>query len=95
MNGETAKLEAGSLILPKFAPWLDEFLEEYRAFPGGRHDDQMDALSQFLNWRTTAEARIEFSCDWGDDYADDSNHNTPGLGAPSPEEMLWKLGRLK
>ena len=57
MNGETAKLEAGSLILPKSAPWLDEFLEEYRAFPGGKHDDQMDALSQFLNWRTTAEAR--------------------------------------
>jgi predicted phage terminase large subunit-like protein len=54
MNGETAKLEAGSLIFPKSAPWLDEFLEEYRAFPGGKHDDQMDALSQFLNWRPWA-----------------------------------------
>ena len=93
MNGETAKLEAGSLILPRSAPWLDEFLEEYRAFPGGKHDDQVDALSQFLNWRTTAETRLKFSCDWGDDYANHNNQSTPGLGAPSPEEILWKLRR--
>ena len=59
MNGETAKLEAGSLILPKSAPWLDEFLEEYRAFPGGKYDDQMDALSQFLNWRTDGRNSVQ------------------------------------
>jgi predicted phage terminase large subunit-like protein len=84
MYGETAKLEAGSLILPKSAPWLDEFMMEYLGFPGGKHDDQIDALSQFLNWRTEVEARIKFECDWGDD-----DGGTAGLGAPSIEEMLW------
>jgi predicted phage terminase large subunit-like protein len=93
MNGETAKLQAGSLILPKSAPWLDEFLEEYRAFPGGKHDDQMDALSQFLNWRTTAETDIKFSCDWGDDYGNPGSDGTAILGAPSPEDLLWYLRR--
>ena len=95
MNGETAKLEAGSLILPKSAPWLDEFLEEYRAFPGGKHDDQMDALSQFLNWRTTAEARTPFSFDFGNDDAGVAvdGRGVAGFGAPSPEEILWRLRR--
>jgi predicted phage terminase large subunit-like protein len=89
MYGETAKLEAGSLILPKSAPWLDEFLMEYLGFPGGKHDDQIDALSQFLNWRTEVESRGQFICDWGDDHGS----VTAGLGAPSIEEMLWLLRR--
>jgi predicted phage terminase large subunit-like protein len=88
MNGETAKLEAGSLILPKSASWLDDFLLEYLAFPGGKHDDQIDALSQFLNWRTTAETQTAFSCDWG---SGESSGSWPGLGAPSAQELLWWL----
>lgn len=91
MNGETAKLQAGSLILPKAVPWLDEFLIEYLAFPGGKHDDQIDALSQFLNWRTSAETQTSFSADWGSDYNYDGQNDgnyIRGLGAPSPEEFM-------
>jgi predicted phage terminase large subunit-like protein len=93
MYGETAKLQAGSLVLPKSAPWLDEFLLEFVAFPGGKHDDQMDALSQFLNWRTDAETCGQFGCDWGDDYGNASERGPAGFGPPSPEEMLRRLGR--
>jgi predicted phage terminase large subunit-like protein len=32
------------------APWLDAFKAEAAAFPNGRHDDQIDALSQLLGW---------------------------------------------
>ena len=92
MNGETAKLEAGSLILPKSAPWLDDFLLEYLAFPGAKHDDQIDALSQFLNWRTTAESQTSFSWDWGDGE-NNGGSGCSGLGAPSPEEILWRRRR--
>jgi phage terminase large subunit-like protein len=35
----------GSVLLPKDAPWLKEFESELLSFPG-RHDDQVDALSQ-------------------------------------------------
>ncbi|MFT6672684.1 MAG: putative phage terminase large subunit-like protein [Afipia broomeae] len=94
MNGETAKLQGGSLILPKAAPWLDEFLMEYLAFPGGKHDDQIDALSQFLNWRTGAETSPPLIWDNGDDYRDgNSGDGMPGLSAPSPEQLLWRLRR--
>jgi predicted phage terminase large subunit-like protein len=36
--------------LPQGAPWYDEFISEATQFPYGRFDDQMDALSQYLNW---------------------------------------------
>jgi predicted phage terminase large subunit-like protein len=40
----------GSVLLPKDAPWLDDFVSELLSFPG-RHDDQVDALTQGLAWR--------------------------------------------
>jgi predicted phage terminase large subunit-like protein len=49
------KIEGGSLLLPKSAPFLDDFRLECLGFPGVKHDDQVDALSQFLKlahqWR--------------------------------------------
>ena len=39
----------GSVRLPRHAPWLEEFVAELLAFPG-RHDDQVDALTQGLAW---------------------------------------------
>ncbi|MCU6455671.1 phage terminase large subunit [Sphingomonas sp. A2-49] len=46
--GVTGQLEAGLCVLPADAPWLDAFFNELRAFPYGRHDDQVDSLTQFL-----------------------------------------------
>jgi predicted phage terminase large subunit-like protein len=39
----------GSVRLPRQAGWLEEFTAELLAFPG-RHDDQVDALTQGLAW---------------------------------------------
>ena len=50
MEAQTAKIEAGQVFLPKDAPWLGDLLDELLAFPKGRHDDQVDSVSQFLNW---------------------------------------------
>ena len=50
MEAETARIEAGHVVLPKDAHWLDLFLAELLGFPNGRHDDQVDSVSQFLNW---------------------------------------------
>jgi len=41
----TAELEAGAVQFPAQADWLDEFVSELLAFPGGAHDDQVDALA--------------------------------------------------
>ncbi len=50
MVGQTALIEDGDVLLPHEAPWLLAFLSELRSFPNGKHDDQVDALSQFLEW---------------------------------------------
>ena len=50
MEAQTAKIEAGQVLLPEDAPWLGDLLDELLAFPKGRHDDQVDSVSQFLNW---------------------------------------------
>ena len=49
MNAHTARIEAGYVHLPRRASWLDEFRKEIMAFPAGKYDDQVDALSQALD----------------------------------------------
>ncbi len=52
MSAQSAKIEAGYVYLPEQAPWLADFMTELLQFPYGRHDDQVDSVSQFLNWAT-------------------------------------------
>jgi len=48
--GISSIVESGQLLLPSKAPWLDEFRRELLAFPSSRHDDQVDALAQLLDY---------------------------------------------
>ena len=50
MRAHTTSLEAAKVLLKKDAPWLDELRSELLAFPYGKHDDQVDALSQLMTW---------------------------------------------
>lgn len=45
-------MEAGNVFLPSpsIAPWVDGFIEECAGFPNAAHDDQVDAMSQALNY---------------------------------------------
>jgi predicted phage terminase large subunit-like protein len=45
------QVESGNVYLPHpaIAPWVDDFIEEAAAFPCGRKDDQVDAMTQALN----------------------------------------------
>jgi predicted phage terminase large subunit-like protein len=45
---QASRIQAGEVVLPETAPWLAEFVREIVAFPGGRFDDQADALAQLL-----------------------------------------------
>lgn len=46
----SALIEAGRVVLPEQAAWLADFETELFAFPNGTHDDQVDALTQYLDW---------------------------------------------
>jgi predicted phage terminase large subunit-like protein len=48
------------LFVPWRAGWLEEFVAELLSFPG-RHDDQVDALTQGLAWGRQLWSRKVFS----------------------------------
>jgi predicted phage terminase large subunit-like protein len=50
MSRQQGRFEAGRILLPNEAPWLADFEKELLDFPGGRYDDQVDALLLFLEW---------------------------------------------
>lgn len=47
---QTGQIEEGRVWLPASIEGLDIFLSEIRAFPNGRYDDQVDSLTQMLEW---------------------------------------------
>jgi predicted phage terminase large subunit-like protein len=49
MSVVSSKFESGLVFLPERAPWLADFEAELFAFPGSRHDDQCDSVSQALS----------------------------------------------
>jgi predicted phage terminase large subunit-like protein len=53
--------ESGRVFIPESAPWLTDFVDEVSAFPAAPHDDQVDALTQGLNYlRGEGYQPIEF-----------------------------------
>jgi predicted phage terminase large subunit-like protein len=61
----SAKIQAGQVFFPERAPWLADLETELFSFPGSRHDDQCDSISQaleennisFMRWLTPADWR--------------------------------------
>ena len=51
MVAQSAVIEAKRVYIPNTASWLEDFRAEIVAFPSGKNDDQVDSLSQFLNWK--------------------------------------------
>jgi predicted phage terminase large subunit-like protein len=63
MHARRAIIENGFVQLPSEAAWVDEYIRELTTFPVGRHDDQVDSISQALAWkkiRSPADAFLEY-----------------------------------
>jgi predicted phage terminase large subunit-like protein len=50
LHAQTARIEAGLVLLPQEALWLEEYLKEITTFPYGKHDDQVDSTAQALQY---------------------------------------------
>jgi len=57
---QAAKFENGQVFLPKDASWLRDLEDELFAFPNGRHDDQVDSISQALGYEIPSILTDEF-----------------------------------
>jgi predicted phage terminase large subunit-like protein len=49
VNAISDYIQAGNVWLPKNEPWVEEYIEEWAAFPKGKNDDEVDSGSQALN----------------------------------------------
>ena len=80
VEGISAMVEAGQLLLPDEAPWLAEFKSELLGFPSARYDDQTDAMAQLLHWvRSRHSTSIGLAAPilfWTDEY--DVRHSSGG-----------------
>lgn len=50
LEAATVHLRTGKFLLPENAEWLPALRRELLGFPDASSDDQVDALSQFVNW---------------------------------------------
>jgi len=57
LDGVSPMFQAGEVYLPSRANWLADYEAELMQFPNGKHDDQVDATSQYLNWARKGKKR--------------------------------------
>lgn len=62
MSRCTAPIEGGQVFIPEDGcqVWLTDFVVEAAAFPAAEHDDQVDSMSQFLDWFMARNRRSNF-----------------------------------
>jgi predicted phage terminase large subunit-like protein len=62
LTAQAAQFHAGLVHFREDAPWLGELMAELLGFPGVRHDDQVDSISQalaFISWRESNRYSVE------------------------------------
>ena len=57
LHAQSVHFENGRVLLPRSARWLDDYIRELFAFPGGKYDDQVDSTTQALEYLRTHRAR--------------------------------------
>jgi predicted phage terminase large subunit-like protein len=50
LNSQLDFLQSPRVCLPTETPWWPDLVNELRAFPNGRYDDQVDSIAQALQW---------------------------------------------
>ena len=54
VNAVSPAIESGHVYVPQNAPWAEEFIDQWTAFPAGKHDDMVDSASQALSYLLSA-----------------------------------------
>ena len=66
-------IEAGNFYLPSRASWVEPFISQATLFPASKNDDQIDAVSQALNWMNQRPEFRQTTASYG--------YGAPGLRA--------------
>jgi predicted phage terminase large subunit-like protein len=82
----SAKFEAGQVWFPERAHWLADLEAELFIFPGGRHDDQCDSISQALLDNKMPFMLLHTSAEWQEIIRK--------LSAPTPRSLARQYPSL-
>ncbi|HVR89853.1 MAG TPA: phage terminase large subunit [Novosphingobium sp.] len=72
VDGISGALESGRVLFPTDASWLPEFEREILSFPAGRHNDQVDSMTQYVWWSMEYLSGSGFEYDFGCEYVVDT-----------------------
>ena len=50
VHAVSSAIESGNVFLPKGAPWVEEYLDQWVGFPAVAHDDMVDSSTQALSY---------------------------------------------
>lgn len=50
VNAVSGVVEAGNVYVPAGKYWVDDYLDQWAAFPAGKHDDMVDSSTQALSY---------------------------------------------
>ena len=56
LNAQTGPFENGTVLLPRKAPWLADYIAELTGYPGSRYADQVNSTTQALDYLRTTYA---------------------------------------
>lgn len=97
INGITPLIQGGRVHLPEKATWLDDFVEECVAFPSGKHDDQVDALSMavdVLSRQTISPEQIFGTLESGNSLMQESMRKRGSLAEAYGRDIFKGWGEL-
>jgi predicted phage terminase large subunit-like protein len=60
---QTGQMEAGKVLLPNEAPWLEDYCHELKSAPNGKYWDQVDSTTQFLEFALSRKGWIDAEID--------------------------------
>ena len=95
VNAVSAAIESGHVFLPspEKAAWVDAFVDQFTAFPNGRHDDMVDAASQALQRMIYASGSIEAPVldenEIREQAAEEAFNDPEKLFDPYGENSIW------
>ena len=50
VNAISPAIESGNVYVPRGELWAEELVDQFTAFPAGKHDDMVDSASQALSF---------------------------------------------
>jgi predicted phage terminase large subunit-like protein len=58
VNAVSPAIESGHVYLPQGEEWVSAFVDQFTAFPAGKHDDMVDSATQALSYLLHASGEI-------------------------------------